>query len=147
MSCLFMFFFFKQKTAYEMRISDWSSDVCSSDLDRLEAAGHLLGIATGKARRGLNYTLASHGLTGRFVTLQTSDVVTAGKPAPDMALQAMAEAGAVPASTIVVGDTTYDIEMARNAGVAAIGVARGYHDKAKLLGAGVSRINNRKEGE
>src|SRR3546814_11252947 len=40
-------------------------------LDRLEAAGHLLGIATGKARRGLNYTLASHGLTGRFVTLQT----------------------------------------------------------------------------
>jgi phosphoglycolate phosphatase len=109
-------------------------------LDRLEAAGHLLGIATGKARRGLDFTLASHRLTGRFVTLQTSDVVAAGKPAPDMTLQAMAEAGAEPASTIVVGDTTYDMEMARNAGVAAVGVSWGYHDEAMLRGAGASRI-------
>lgn len=109
-------------------------------LDRLEAAGFLFGVATGKARRGLNFTLSTHNLTDRFVTLQTCDVVAAGKPAPDMVLQAMAETGAVPASTIVVGDTTYDIEMARNAGVPAIGVAWGYHDEQILLRAGASSI-------
>lgn len=109
-------------------------------LDQLDAAGYLLGVATGKARRGLDFTLASHGLTGRFVTLQTNDVVAAGKPAPDMVLQAMAETGAVPASTIVVGDTSYDMEMARNAGVPAIGVAWGYHEEPVLRAAGASRI-------
>ncbi|MCW0234521.1 MAG: HAD-IA family hydrolase [Ferrovibrio sp.] len=109
-------------------------------LDRLEADGFLLGVATGKARRGLNFTLNTHGLADRFVTLQTCDVVAVGKPAPDMVLQAMAETGAVPASTIVVGDTTYDMEMARNAGVAAIGVAWGYHDEDILLRTGAARI-------
>ncbi|MEK9967749.1 MAG: HAD-IA family hydrolase [Ferrovibrio sp.] len=109
-------------------------------LDRLEQAGFLLGVATGKARRGLNFTLTTHGLSDRFVTLQTCDVVAAGKPAPDMVLQAMAETGAVPASTIVVGDTTYDMEMARNAGVAAIGVSWGYHEESVLLAAGASSI-------
>jgi phosphoglycolate phosphatase len=109
-------------------------------LDRLDQAGFLLGVATGKARRGLNFTLATHGLSDRFVTLQTCDVVAAGKPAPDMVLQAMAETGAVPASTIVVGDTTYDMEMARNAGVRAVGVAWGYHDESILLESGASRI-------
>lgn len=111
-------------------------------LDRLETAGFLLGIATGKARRGLDFTLATHNLVGRFVTLQTNDVVAAGKPAPDMVLQAMAETGAVPVSTVVVGDTTYDIEMARNAGVPAIGVAWGYHDEDVLWDAGASHIIN-----
>ncbi|HEX6957676.1 MAG TPA: HAD-IA family hydrolase [Ferrovibrio sp.] len=109
-------------------------------LDQLEADGWLLGIATGKARRGLNYTLASHGLTGRFVTLQTADVVAAGKPAPDMVLQAMAETGAVPASTIVVGDTSFDMEMARNAGATPIGVAWGYHEQEILVKAGALKI-------
>src|SRR3546814_10307499 len=75
-----------------------------------------------------------------FVTLQTNDVVAAGKPAPDMGLQAMAETGAIPASTIVVGDTSYDMEMARNAGVAGIGVAWGYHNQDALLTSGASRI-------
>jgi phosphoglycolate phosphatase len=109
-------------------------------LDRLDQAGFLLGVATGKARRGLNFTLTTHGLSDRFVTLQTCDVVAAGKPAPDMVLQAMAETGAVPASTIVVGDTTYDMEMARNAGVAAVGVAWGYHDESILLETGAAKI-------
>lgn len=111
-------------------------------LDSLEAAGHLLGVATGKARRGLDFTLATHGLTGRFVTLQTADVVAAGKPAPDMVLQALAETGADRASTIVVGDTTYDMEMARNAGVRAIGVGWGYHDVSMLQAAGAHCIIN-----
>ena len=109
-------------------------------MDRLEAAGYLLGIATGKHRRGLDFTLKTHGLTGRFVTLQTNDVVAVGKPAPDMVLRAMAETGADRTSTIVVGDTTYDMEMARNAGVKAIGVAWGYHDEDVLWEAGASRI-------
>jgi phosphoglycolate phosphatase len=109
-------------------------------LDRLDATGFLLGVATGKARRGLNFTLATHSLTERFVTLQTCDVVANGKPAPDMVLQAMAETGAVPASTIVVGDTTFDIEMARNAGVQSIGVAWGYHDERILLETGAASI-------
>lgn len=109
-------------------------------LDMLEAAGCLLGIATGKARRGLDFTLAAHGLTGRFVTLQTADSVPAGKPAPDMVLQAMAETGAAVPSTIMVGDTTYDMEMARHAGVAAIGVTWGYHEERMLREAGASRI-------
>lgn len=109
-------------------------------LDRLDQAGFLLGVATGKARRGLNFTLNTHSLSDRFVTLQTCDVVAAGKPAPDMVLQAMAETGAVPASTIVVGDTTYDMEMARNAGVQAIGVAWGYHDERILLASGAASI-------
>lgn len=112
----------------------------AATLDCLDEAGFLLGVATGKARRGLNHTLAAHGLTERFVTLQTCDVVAAGKPAPDMVLQAMAETGAVPASTIVVGDTTYDMEMARNAGVQAIGVAWGYHDEHILLQSGAASI-------
>jgi phosphoglycolate phosphatase len=111
-------------------------------LDRLEMAGFLLGIATGKARRGLDFTLATHNLVGRFVTLQTNDVVAAGKPAPDMVIQAMVETGAVPASTVVIGDTTYDIEMARNAGVPAIGVAWGYHDENVLSKAGALHIIN-----
>lgn len=109
-------------------------------LDRLEAGGFLFGVATGKARRGLNFTLATHDLSDRFVTLQTCDVVASGKPAPDMVLQAMAETGATPASTIVVGDTTYDMEMARNAGVAAIGVAWGYHDEDILIQSGAAKV-------
>lgn len=109
-------------------------------LDRLEGAGYLLGVATGKARRGLDFTLTTHGLVGRFVTLQTNDVVAAGKPAPDMVLQAMAETGASPASTIVVGDTSYDMEMARNAGVAAIGVTWGYHEESTLRRSGAASI-------
>src|SRR5690606_24476241 len=85
-------------------------------LDRFDAAGYLMGVATGKARRGLDFTLAAHGLAGRFVTLQTNDVVAAGKPAPDMVLQAMAETGAAPASTIVLGDTTSGPETGSSAG-------------------------------
>ncbi len=111
-------------------------------LNELEADGCLLGIATGKARRGLDATLAMHGLGGRFVTLQTADVAR-GKPDPDMVLRAMRETGATPASTLVVGDTTYDILMARNAGARSVGVAWGYHDPAELLQAGAQTVMRR----
>ncbi|MEC4594000.1 MULTISPECIES: HAD-IA family hydrolase [Nitrospirillum] len=108
-------------------------------LDALETAGFLLGIATGKSHRGLVATLNHHGLGGRFITLQTADRAQ-GKPSPDMALKAMAEAGADPTTTVVIGDTSYDMQMARNAGAAALGVAWGYHAPQSLLAAGAARV-------
>lgn len=108
-------------------------------LDALEAAGFLLGVATGKSRRGLDATLAHHGLAHRFVTLQTSDRV-AGKPSPDMVHAALAESGATAAGTVVIGDTSFDILMARNARVRSVGVAWGYHDGAELLAAGADLL-------
>lgn len=108
-------------------------------LDALEAAGCLLGIATGKSRRGLIGTLEHHGLLSRFVTLQTSDLLP-GKPHPDMVHHAMAEAGVERDATVVIGDTTFDVLMARNAGVACVGVAWGYHRPAELLAAGAVTV-------
>ena len=99
----------------------------------------LLGVATGKSLRGLRQTLAMHGIDGCFVTLQTPDSAP-GKPHPGMVLQAMAETGAQPASTFVIGDTTFDIMMARAAGVTAVGVAWGYHDPLHLKAAGADHI-------
>lgn len=106
----------------------------------LDAAGYLLGVATGKSRRGLLAVVERLGLEGRFVTLQTADDVMAGKPAPDMCLQACAEAGVDAADAVVIGDTSYDMEMARAAGCGAIGVAWGYHPPGELEGAGAARI-------
>jgi phosphoglycolate phosphatase len=108
-------------------------------LDQLEAEGVLLGIATGKSRRGLVAVLEHHGLLERFVTLQTSDIGP-GKPHPDMVLRALAETGVDPADAVVIGDTTYDIQMARAAKVATVGVSWGYHELAELERAGADRI-------
>lgn len=108
-------------------------------IDDWSAAGWLLGIATGKGRRGLEATLGQHGLLDRFVTLQTADRV-AGKPAPDMVLEAMAETGADRRDTVVIGDTSFDMEMARAAGVAAVGVAWGYHEAEELRKAGAMTV-------
>lgn len=108
-------------------------------MDALEAAGWLMGIATGKSRRGLLATLAGHGLQGRFVTLQTADIA-ASKPDPDMMLRAMDAVGAEPGASVMVGDTTYDMLMARNAGVSAIGVAWGYHDEQHLWDSGAHAV-------
>ena len=75
----------------------------------------LLGIATGKSQRGVRAVLGRHGLADRFVTIQTSDDAPS-KPHPGMVLAAMREAGAAPEDTVVVGDTVFDLEMARAAG-------------------------------
>ncbi len=108
-------------------------------LDTLAAAGVLLGIATGKGTRGLTATLNGHALNDHFVTQQTADTAH-GKPHPEMLLRAMAETGAAPADTVMIGDTVFDIEMAKNAGVSAIGVSWGYHAAAELLAAGAAVI-------
>lgn len=104
-------------------------------LAMFEAAGYLLGVATGKAHRGLVNTLGTHGLQDRFVTLQTADRAR-GKPHPEMLLNAMAETGVAAERTAMIGDTTYDMEMARNAGTLAIGVTWGYHERRDLEAAG-----------
>lgn len=111
-------------------------------LDRLVDHGWLLGVATGKSDRGLAFALEHHGLSKHFVTLQTADRHPS-KPDPSMVWAAMAEAGANPATTVVIGDTSFDIAMALNAGSRAIGVAWGYHDTADLVHAGAYAIAGR----
>jgi len=108
-------------------------------LDDLEADGWLLAVATGKSDRGLQHCLESHGLHARFVSLQTADRHPS-KPHPSMVEQAMADAGAEPARTIVVGDTSYDMAMAVAAGATAIGVGWGYHHPSELEAAGAYAV-------
>jgi phosphoglycolate phosphatase len=102
----------------------------------------LLGIATGKSQRGVRAVLARHGLLDHFITIKTADDAPS-KPDPGMVLDAMREAGASPKDTVVVGDTVYDIAMARAAGAAAIGVARGYHPGTALGEAGAVAVLDR----
>ncbi|MDW4500460.1 HAD-IA family hydrolase [Sulfitobacter sp. D35] len=91
----------------------------------------LLGIATGKSRRGLDKLIEAHGLHRLFVTQQVADFHPS-KPHPSMILQAMTEAGVGPKETVMIGDTSYDMDMAAAAGVRGIGVSWGYHPVAAL---------------
>ncbi len=100
----------------------------------------VLGIATGKSRRGVAAVLEREGWTSRFATIQTADTHPS-KPHPSMILHAMAEAGAGPADTLMIGDTTYDMIMAREAQVTALGVAWGYHEAGELRGAGAHDVS------
>ena len=108
-------------------------------LDTLAADGWVLGVATGKSDRGLAHILAHHGIAARFVTLQTADRHPS-KPHPSMIETAMADAGATPATTVMIGDTSFDMLMARAAGVRALGVAWGYHPIGELTAAGAHAI-------
>jgi phosphoglycolate phosphatase len=110
-------------------------------LDTLETDGWLLAVATGKSDRGLGLCLGSHGLRARFISLQTADRHPS-KPSPQMALAAMADAGAPPERTIVVGDTSFDMGMATAAGAVGIGAGWGYHEPADLLSAGAAAVAN-----
>lgn len=114
-------------------------DGVANVLDELDRAGWLMGVATGKSWRGLNSTLSHHGLMERFVTHQTADRAR-GKPHPEMMLNALDVTGVEPDHAVMIGDTTYDVEMARNAGVPAIGVAWGYHESQELLDAGAACV-------
>jgi len=99
----------------------------------------VLGVATGKSDRGLRSCLVTHGIFDLFVTLQTADRHPS-KPHPSMIEQAMAEAGAAPQDTVMIGDTGFDMAMARAAGVRALGVAWGYHEPAELIAAGAEAV-------
>ncbi|MCW2364195.1 MULTISPECIES: HAD-IA family hydrolase [Sphingobium] len=108
-------------------------------LDRLEAQGWLLAIATGKSERGLRLLLEHHGMAKRFVSLQTADR-NPSKPDPAMIGAALAEAGVERASAVMIGDTSFDMLMARAAGVQALGVAWGYHRAEELIEAGAASV-------
>ena len=105
----------------------------------LDAAGWLLGVATGKSDRGLAHCLDRHGLTGHFLSLQTADRHPS-KPDPSMIEACLAAAGADRAATVMIGDTAYDMAMAINAGVRAIGVDWGYHPRDELFAAGAQAV-------
>ena len=99
----------------------------------------LLGVATGKSRRGLAALLDAHGLADRFVTLQVADDHPS-KPHPSMLLAALSETGVDAADAVMVGDTSFDMEMARSAGIMALGVGWGYHPVAQLRDAGAAQV-------
>ena len=111
-------------------------------LDRLEDDGWLLAVATGKSDRGLKHCLESHAIHARFVSLQTADRHPS-KPHPSMVSQALADAGAEAATSVVVGDTSFDMAMAVNAGARGIGAGWGYHDSDELLAAGAVAVAER----
>lgn len=108
-------------------------------LAALDEAGWLLGVATGKSDRGLSMCLERHGIAPHFVTLQTADRHPS-KPHPAMIEAALAETGTEPGRGMMIGDTSYDIMMAKAAGVTAVGVAWGYHEREELLAAGADYI-------
>ncbi len=108
-------------------------------LAELEARGWALGVATGKSDRGLGLCLAHHGIAARFVTLQTADRHPS-KPHPAMLDAALAEAGAAPRASVMIGDTSFDMEMGVAAGVRPIGVDWGYHDAGELRAAGAVAV-------
>jgi len=99
----------------------------------LQAQDHtLLAVATGKSRRGLDKVLERHGLAGVFHSEQVADHHPS-KPNPSMILTALNETGVAPARAVMLGDTTFDMDMARAAGIRKIGVTWGYHAAEALL--------------
>ena len=130
------------KTAYHaQRLQDGSgkgSPLYPGALDALRQLAAvpdiLLGVATGKSQRGLDALLSAHGLEKTFFTRQVADHHPS-KPHPSMIETAMAEAGVGRGATVMIGDTSFDMDMAQAAGVAGIGVSWGYHDRAALQNA------------
>ena len=108
-------------------------------LRHLHSEGWTLGVATGKSDRGLASTLAANDLADLFSTLHTADRHPS-KPHPAMLHAAMEDAMAEHADTVMIGDTTFDIEMAQAAGVRAVGVSWGYHGADELLAAGAVAV-------
>jgi phosphoglycolate phosphatase len=113
--------------------SDGSSlfDGVREVLDILKSHDVLLGVATGKARRGLNRVMDETGLTDYFAATRCSDEALS-KPHPQMLLELMDELGMPPQETAMVGDTEYDMEMATNAGAGKIALRSGVHSEERL---------------
>lgn len=100
-------------------------------LHALKARNHWLAVATGKSRQGLNEALAHVELKGMFDGTRTADE-TASKPHPRMLLELISEFGVDPERTLMVGDTTHDLQLARNAGTHALAVSYGAHEPASF---------------
>jgi phosphoglycolate phosphatase len=109
-------------------------------LDRLALRdGLLMGVATGKAQRGLDHAIQAHKLHGLFQTMQTADGHPS-KPHPSMLHACMADTGTEPGASIMIGDTEFDIAMGRAAGMATIAVSWGYHPVDRLRQAGADVV-------
>lgn len=108
-------------------------------LDALEEDGYVLAIVTSRSSNRLEHLIERNGLGGRFVSVKTADQGP-GKPNPFLLNEAMREAGVEVADTVMVGDTTYDVLTARNAGTGAIGVTWGVHPADELHGAGAHHV-------
>lgn len=121
------------------RVEEPLFDGIAELLDALEGDGWLLAVATGKSDRGLRHCLDCHALGGRFISLQTADRHPS-KPHPSMVEAAIADAGASPETTIVIGDTAYDMGMAVAARATGIGAGWGYHLPDELLAAGAAGV-------
>ncbi|MEM8753248.1 MAG: HAD-IA family hydrolase, partial [Pseudomonadota bacterium] len=113
-------------------------------LDAEATRGRLLSVATGKARRGLDHAVEAHGLHGLFTYPQTADDARS-KPHPEMVERCMDLHGVEGGATVMVGDTSFDMEMARAAGARAVGVAWGYHPAEELRAAGADVVIDRFE--
>ena len=100
-------------------------------LDALKARGHRLAVATGKSRRGLNEVLATVALRDLFDDSRTADE-TSGKPHPQMLLELMEALDVTPERTLMIGDTTHDLQLAINAGCASVGVSYGAHEPSSF---------------
>lgn len=101
-------------------------------LNHLREQGHQLCVATGKSRRGLNRVLANLGMEEFFDSSRCADE-TASKPNPRMLFELMEELRAPAHRSVMVGDTAFDLEMAKNAGIGSIAVSYGAHDRERLL--------------
>ncbi|YBV97323.1 HAD-IA family hydrolase [Phyllobacteriaceae bacterium JZ32] len=99
----------------------------------------VIGMVTGKSRRGVRRVLEMHGLSEHFFVVRTADDCPS-KPHPAMVLEACAEAGFDPGEALVVGDAIYDMEMARAAGALAVGVSWGYHSSEALRASGADHV-------
>ena len=115
-----------------------SSPLYAGALETLQSLNEtpdlLLGVATGKSKRGLDALIEAHGLERYFVTRQVVDHHPS-KPHPSMIDTARAETGVKATSTVMIGDTSFDMEMAKSAGVAGVGVTWGYHHRSALRDA------------
>ncbi len=110
-------------------------DGAAALVKRLHAGGHFLAVATGKSRRGLDVALEQSGLGAFFHASRCADEAFS-KPHPQMLNELLVDLDTAPGQALVVGDTEYDMQMAANAGVAAVGVAHGVHTAERLLASG-----------
>ncbi|MBK5932527.1 phosphoglycolate phosphatase [Rhodovulum imhoffii] len=124
-----------KRAFFDMRVGGATSPLFPGARDLLETLAAreevLLGIATGKSRRGLDHLLAAHGLAEMFLTRQVADDHPS-KPHPSMVLAALLETGVAACDAVMIGDTSFDMEMGRTAGVRTLGVGWGCHDPANL---------------
>jgi len=107
-------------------------DGVAETLEALASKGYPLAVATGKSRRGLERVLGETGLKDAFVATRTADE-TASKPHPRMLLELLEQTGKGNHEAVMVGDTSYDLEMAQRAGVTGIGVSYGVHNENELI--------------